>query len=93
MAYNEKKLANLKALKTLHTNDYWDIRAEVLAECCICGSPYASQLPEDVFFSSLLAPSVANERPRACRAALEKAVGEGLGARIRRDPGCLSEEL
>ena len=83
----------LKALKTLHTNDYWDIRAEVLAECCICGSPYASQLPEDVFFSSLLAPGVANERPRACRAALEKAVGEGLGARIRRDPSCLSEEL
>lgn len=83
----------LKALKTLNPNDYWDIRAEVLAECCICASPHASELPEEIFFPYLLAPGVANERPRASRAALAEAAGQELGAWVRKNPGCLPDRL
>ena len=35
----------LEALKTLKPNDCWDIRAEVLAECCCYASPYAADIP------------------------------------------------
>ena len=83
----------LEALKTLKPNDCWDIRAEVLAECCCYASPYAADIPEDIFFSSLVSPCVLFERPKACRAALLDALNEEMRAQIRRNPGCLREVL
>lgn len=83
----------LEALKTLKPNDCWDIRAEVLAECCCYASPYAADIPEDIFFSSLVSPCVLFERPKACRAALLDALNEEMRAQIRRNPGYLREVL
>ena len=88
-----QEIWKLKALKTLAENDYWDIRAEVLAECCIWASPYAPLLPEEVFFPYLLCPTVAHEFPRAVRAALFGALGGELSCRIRNNPGILPELL
>lgn len=86
--YGQEKW-KLEALRTLQNNDYWDIRAEVLAECCISASPYAAELPEEVFFQSLLAPCVLFEKPRACREALCAALGESCSEMIRQNPQCL----
>lgn len=83
----------LEALKTLKPNDCWDIRAEVLAECCCYASPYAADIPEDIFFSSLVNPCVLFERPKACRAALLDALNEEMRAQIRQNPKCLREVL
>lgn len=79
----------LKALQTLKKNDYWDIKAEVLAECCVCSSPYAERVPEDVFFDCLLCPGVMFEMPRTGRKVLLNALGEEQKAKIRRDPKAL----
>lgn len=79
----------LEALKTLRENDYWDIRAEVLAECCMAASPYAGEFPQEVFFSELVCPTVLHERPRACREALAAVLTEEEKNRIRQNPECL----
>ena len=81
----------LEALKTLKENDYWDIKAEVLAECCMAAAPYAGKFPKDVFFSGILCPTVMYERPRACREALSAALGEEEKNRIRRNPEWVPE--
>lgn len=83
----------LEALKTLKENDYWDIKAEVLAECCIAASPYAGKFPEEVFFSGIVCPTVMHEKPRACREALVSALGEGEKDRIRQNPECLPDMI
>lgn len=83
----------LKALKTLRENDYWDIKAQVLAECSICASPYAGTMPEEVFFSALLNPCVIFEFPRACRARLLAALDGEQKEQIRKKPEILPEKL
>lgn len=84
-----QEIWKLKALKTLQKNDYWDIKAEVLAECCIWASPWAPELPEEIFFPYLLSPTAAHEFPRACRAALSKVISKEFKEHIRRCPGDL----
>lgn len=83
----------LEALKVLNQNDYWDIRAEVLAECCIYASPYAGTFPREVFFSDLLNPCVMHEFPRACRGVLAGLFSPEQKEQIRKNPGCLPEKL
>lgn len=91
-----QEIWKLKALRTLRRNDYWDIRAEVLAECCIWASPWAPELPEEIFFPYLLCPTAAHEFPRACRSELFRALSGELKEHIRRNPAVLpriAEEL
>lgn len=78
----------VEALLTLRKNDYWDIRAEVLAECSILAAPYANAYPKDIFFRDLLCPCVTFEMARPGRAMLAKALG-GLQQKIRENPQCL----
>ena len=87
--YGQEKW-KLEALKTLRENDYWDIKAEVLAECCVNASPYAAEFPQEVFFESLLNPCVMFEKPRAGREALAAALGKDRREMIRHNPQCLS---
>ncbi len=86
--YGQEKW-KLEALKTLRENDYWDIRAEVLTECCVNASPYAAEFPQEVFFESLLAPCAMFEKPRAGREALAAALGKDRSEMIRQNPQCL----
>ncbi len=79
----------LEALKTLRENDYWDIKAEVLAECCMAASPYAGDFSREVFFSGLICPTVMHESPRACREALAAVLTEEEKGKIRQNPECL----
>jgi len=83
----------LKALKTLKENDYWDISAEILAQCCACAAPYAEDYPEEIFFSCLLCPCVAFEKASGCREFLRQALGEEQAERIRKDPSQLLDLL
>ena len=83
----------LKALKTLRENDYWDIKAQALAECSICASPYAGTMPEEIFFSDLLNPCAMYEFPRACRARILTVLDEEQKAQIRRNPEILPRKL
>lgn len=83
----------LKALKTLRENDYWDIKAQALAECSICASPYAGTIPEEIFFSDLLNPCAMYEFPRACRAKLLAALDEEQKEQIQRNPEILPGKL
>lgn len=83
----------VEALKTLHPNDLWDIRAEVLAECSVYASPYAGELPQDVFFDDLLNPCAMFEFPRACREMLSGMFDEAEKEEIRKKPECLPEKL
>ncbi len=83
----------VKALKTLHPNDLWDIRAEVLAECSVCASPYAGEFSQEVFFADLLNPCAMFEFPRACRKVLQGMFSEAEKEEIREEPKCLLEKL
>lgn len=83
----------LEALKTLKKNDYWDINAQVLAECSIYASPYADGLPKEIFFQNLLNPCAIFEFPRACRAALLSAFSQEQKSLIRKEPGSLYKML
>lgn len=83
----------LEALKTLREKDYWDIRAEVLAESCVASSPYADEIPGDVFYPFLLCPRVEDEMLRPYRQALSKCIPQTLQDAIRRHPGLLPDKL
>ena len=82
-----------EVLQALNTNDYWDIRAEVLAECSIYASPYAAQYPREVFFSDLLNPGTILSLPSVCRAVLTGMFTEEEKERIRKNPKCLQDML
>lgn len=82
----------VEALKALGKNDYWDMKAEVLAECSILASPYAADFPKDIFFRDLLCPCVSYEMGRSGRAALAKVL-DGQRNRIRENPQCLPAML
>ncbi len=83
----------LRALLALRENDYWDISAEILAECSICASPYAAEYPEEIFFSSLWNPCAAFEKASACRVFLEQSLSAELKDQIRANPGLLPAML
>lgn len=79
----------LEALKTLEENDYWDISAEILAECSRCAAPYASGFPREVFFRWLLCPVAMFEKATVCRELLLEALGEEQKEKIRQNPAYL----
>lgn len=85
----------LKVLQSLREKDYWDIKAEVLTDCCINAFSYMETVPEDVFYKYLLCPRVFLELLRPCRMALKKYWEEYTDDHIKetllRDPGCLPE--
>ena len=83
----------VEVLQTLHPNDLWDIRAEVLAECSICASPYAGAFCQEVFFADLLNPCAMFEFPRACRGILSGIFSEEEKEEIRKKPESLPEKL
>ncbi len=83
----------VEVLKTLHPNDFWDIKAEVLAECSICASPYAGEFAGEIFFSDLLNPCVLFEFPRTCRSVLGGIFSQEQKEEIRKNPKCLPEIL
>lgn len=82
-----------EVLKALHPNDYWDIKAEVLAECCIYAAAYAGAYPQDIFFHDLLSPSTMFALPSVCRKTLSDMFHEKEQAEIRKEPKCLQEKL
>lgn len=82
-----------KVLEVLSANEYWDIKAEVLADCSICAAPYAGSVPEKVFFEALLNPCMGFERARAHRRALRDCLKEDTRQALRRDPGCVTAIL
>ena len=82
-----------EVLQALSPNDYWDIRAEVLAECCIYASPFAGKYSREVFFSDLLNPGSMLSIPCLCRAVLAGLFNEKDKEEIRKNPGCLPEQL
>lgn len=76
----------LEVLRTLREKDYWDIRMEVLTDCCIAAAPYAREYPADIFYPFLLCPRVADEMLRPCRLALLKQLPRALQEEIRKEP-------
>ncbi len=85
----------LKALCSLREKDYWDIRAEVLEDCCISAFSHAGDLPEDVFYQFLLCPRVSLEKLYPCRMALreywEKYADKDVREALEENPGSLPE--
>lgn len=92
---DSRKNWKLKVLESLREKDYWDIRAEVLTDCCTNAFSYGGSVPEDIFYGDLLCPRVSLELLRPCRMALKKyweeyADGNEKEALLR-NPGCLPE--
>ena len=83
----------LEALRALGEKDYWDIRADVLFDSCICAAPYAAQYPADIFYPFLLAPRVADEMLSPYRQAILKSISPNLQDEIRKNPETLPKML
>ena len=79
----------LEVLKTLREKDYWDIKADVLTDCCRIAFPYMGSVPEDIFFSYLACPRVSIEMLRPCREFLYACLDEDTKEEIRRNPDSL----
>ncbi len=79
----------LEMLKTLREKDYWDIKADVLIDCCRIAFPYMGSVPEDIFFSCLACPRVSIEMLRPCRGFLCACLDEAAKEEIRRNPDSL----
>lgn len=79
----------LEVLKTLREKDYWDIKADVLKDCCRAGAAYAGTLPEEIFFRYVLCPRVSDELLVCCREFLFNCIDEETREEIRRNPDCL----
>lgn len=83
----------LKVLHTLREKDYWDIKADILIDCCINAFACSGDMPEDIFYSFLLCPRVSIEMLRPCRMALKKYweeyAGDDVKEMLRQNPGCL----
>ena len=79
----------LKLLEALREKDCWDIRADVLTDCCINALPYGGSVPDEIFYRYVLCPRVSIEMLRPCRIALEKNLDEKVKADIRENPDIL----
>ena len=85
----------LKVLDTIREKDYWDIKADILKDCCISAFEYAQNVPEEIFYRYLLCPRVSIEMLHPCRMALKKYWDEYVEDRekeaLKQNPGCLPE--
>ncbi len=92
---NGKDNWKLKVLNTLREKDYWDIKAEVLMDCCINAFSCAGGVPEEIFYGFLLCPRVSIEMLHPCRMALKKYWDEyaedSEKEALKQNPGCLPE--
>ena len=92
---NGKESWKLKVLNTLREKDYWDIKADVLTDCCINAFACTESLPEDIFYRFVLGPRVSNEMLRPYRVGLKKYwdeyAGDGVKEALGQDPGRLPE--
>ncbi len=79
----------LEVLRALREKDLWDIKADILKECCEMAAPYAGSMPGGVFYHFLVNPRVANEMVRPCRRFLAEHVSGEQREAIRRDPAIL----
>ena len=71
---NGKESWKQKVLNTLWEKDYWDIKADVLTDCCMNAFAYAESVPEEIFYRYLLCPRVSIEMLQPCRMALKKSI-------------------
>ena len=90
---NDTEHWKLEALRALGEKDYWDVKADVLADCCICAAPYAAQFPADIFYPFLLAPRVADEMLSPYRQAILRSISSSMQDEIRKKPEILPEKL
>ncbi len=81
----------LEVLKTLREKDYWDIKADVLKDCCRVGAAYAGTVPEEILFRYVLCPRVSDELLVCCREFLCNCIDEEIKKKIRQNPQCLPE--
>lgn len=85
----------IEVLKTLREKDYWDVKAEVLKDCCRCALPYEGTVPEDIYYRYLVCPRVSLEMLRPCRINLkgywEENVDGETKAAFAVNPGCLPQ--
>lgn len=88
-----KKSWKRKVLDTLWEKDFWDIKADVLTDCCVNAFAYAESVPEEIFYRYLLCPRVSIELLRPCRMALktywEAYTDDSVKKSLTQDPGCL----
>lgn len=83
----------LEVLRVLREKDYWDVKADVLVDSCICAAPYATQYPADVFYPFLLNPRVADEMLYPYRQAILRSMPSKLQEEIWNTPEILPEKL
>ncbi len=92
---NGKESWKQKVLNTLWEKDYWDIKADVLTDCCMNAFAYAESVPEEIFYRYLLCPRVSIEMLQPCRMALKKYweeyTDDSVKKSLRQNPGCLPE--
>lgn len=79
----------LEALRSLREKDLWDIRADILKECCENSAPFGGKIPGRVFYPFLVNPRVANEMVRKQRSFLADGMSEAEKEAIRLDPALL----
>ncbi len=80
----------LEVLRSLREKDLWDIRADILKECCETAAPYAGSMPGWVFYHFLVNPRVANEMVRPCRRFLADHISSEQAEAIRKCPSVLT---
>lgn len=79
----------LEVLKTLREKDYWDIKADVLKDCCRAGAVYGGTVRKEIFFRYCICPRVSDELLVCCRELLLRCIDEETKEEIRRNPACL----
>lgn len=81
----------LEVLKALREKDWWDIRAEILIDCCKAALPYAGTIPDEIFYKDLVCPRAANEMVRLCRTALAHLLSPAEAEAFRQNPAAVAE--
>lgn len=79
----------LEVLKALREKDWWDMKADIIRECCIIALPYAGSVPDEIFYRFLVNPRVFNEMVRPCRALLLHGMSEAEKEAVRSNPAVL----
>jgi len=83
----------IKVLEALREKDCWDIKVEVLIDCCVNGLPYAGSVPDEVFFRYLVNPRVFNEMLRPCRRFLQGCLTEAERKELKNCPEKLPKKV
>lgn len=79
----------LDVLCALREKDLWDMKADILKECCINALPYAGSVPDEMFYRFVVNPRVENEMVRLCRTVLNQNLSDDEKDAIRKNPEVL----